>query len=152
MSGGNQKSSTSDTALSNEQAAILRQREQQYQKFFFPELMREMNDANNPAGNSMFAQQAVQSTNQAFQGANQQFQQQAAQRGLAGSGVEIQGLASLNSARARSIGDAMAQAEMARQQKKGQLLQMGGSLSPQPTTAAPLNQQSSGTQRFLGII
>ena len=148
MSGSKGSSSSGETSLSRAQAALLGAREKQYQSFFFPELIRELNDSNQRTNNTAFAREAVQSTNRAFQGANQQFQQQTAQRGLAGSGIEVQGLASLNSARARALGDAMMKAELAKQQKKSQLLQMGGSLSPQPTTAAPMSSESEQKSGF----
>lgn len=147
MSGGASQSSseTKDTALSLAQTEILKKREAQYQEYFFPELINGIKDANNnTAKTAMMSQMSSQINQQSGQIKNS-FAQSMAQRGLAGSGVEAQGLSSIERARGGMFSDAFFKAQLAQQEQKNNLLQMGGALSPRPTTAAPMGQESQSS-------
>lgn len=146
MSGGASQSSseTKDTALSLAQTEILKKREAQYQEYFFPELIKGLNDGNKTANTAMMSQMSSQINQQSGQIKNS-FAQSMAQRGLAGSGVEAQGLSSIERARGGMFSDAFFKTQLAQQEQKNNMLQMGGALSPRPTTAAPMGQESQSS-------
>jgi hypothetical protein len=147
------ESSSRESALSKQQASIVAQREAQFQRFFFPELLSELQGAGGPGRVSQLAESGVGDVNRSFQSGQRQLDQSFAQRGLTGSGLEAQALTSLNRARSSSLSNVMHQARMAETQRRGQLLQMGGALAPTPTTAAPLlTDQSSKTSGQLSSI
>lgn len=133
----NRGSSDKLSSLGRDQTRILRARESQYQRFFAPELFKQLNEAAQPGYSNPALRQQTGAINQAYIGAQRQFGQQMAQRGLVGSGAEASGLAAMGQARGSALADAYYRSEMDRKQQVGQLLQMGGSFSPSPTTAVP---------------
>ena len=147
------QSSTFDTALSKEQAAILKQREEQYQKYFFPELVKNLQDVSKETALTPTLQSNVQAVNQQAGSAKVQFTQDMAQRGLSGSGTEAQGLAALSNSKSNLLANAYYQAQQANQAQKNNALQLALAASPTPTTAAPLGQisQSSGSGSGFGL-
>lgn len=147
------QSSTFDTALSKEQAAILKQREEQYQKYFFPELVKNLQEVSKETALTPTLQSNVQAVNQQAGSAKVQFTQDMAKRGLSGSGTETQGLAALSNSKSNLLANAYYQAQQANQAQKNNALQLALAASPTPTTAAPLGQttQSSGSGSGFGL-
>ena len=138
-------SQTTETALSKEQAAILKQREEQYQQYFFPELVKNLQDVSKETALTPTLQSNVQAVNQQAGSAKVQFTQDMAQRGLSGSGTEAQGLAALSNSKSNLLANAYYQAQQANQAQKNNALQLALAMSPTPTTASPLGQISYGT-------
>lgn len=131
--------------LASQQTRILRQREEQYQRIFAPQLFAQLQQAAaGAAGNTAtpLLQQNAARINQSFQQGQGQLTQSLAQRGLAGSGLEAAGLTAMQTARSSALSDAYMQAQQAEQARLGQLLQMGGAMSPTPVTSAPIMQDS----------
>lgn len=147
------QSSTFETALSKEQAAILKQREEQYQKYFFPELVKNLQEVSKETALTPTLQSNVQAVNQQAGSAKVQFTQDMAKRGLSGSGTETQGLAALSNSKSNLLANAYYQAQQANQAQKNNALQLALAASPTPTTAAPLGQttQSSGSGSGFGL-
>lgn len=155
MGGSNKSHSTShteETLLSREQADILKQREAQYQEYFFPKILQNLEEVSKPTAMTPYLQQGVQAVNQQASQANQQFAQDMARRGLSGSGTEAQGLAALASSKASMLANAYYQAQQANQAQKNQAMQFALSMSPTPTSAAPVGQSTSSTGRNWNIL
>ena len=155
MGGSKQSSSgrsrTVETQLSRAQTRILETRERQYQASFLPALLGELEATRDVGRVARGAQPAARDVQRSFQAGQRQLSQAVAQRGLQGSGFEAVGLAGLQQARASALSDALFRSRRAEEQRRAQLIQMGGALSPTPTTAAPMGQrqaQSSGGFRF----
>lgn len=147
------QSSTYETALSKEQAAILKQREEQYQKYFFPELVKNLQEVSKETALTPTLQSNVQAVNQQAGSAKVQFTQDMAKRGLSGSGTEAQGLAALSNSKSNLLANAYYQAQQANQAQRNNALQLALAASPTPTTASPLGQisQSSGSGSGFGL-
>ena len=147
------QSSTYETALSKEQAAILKQREEQYQKYFFPELVKNLQEVSKETAFTPTLQSNVQAVNQQAGSAKVQFTQDMAKRGLSGSGTEAQGLAALSNSKSNLLANAYYQAQQANQAQRNNALQLALAASPTPTTASPLGQisQSSGSGSGSGL-
>lgn len=143
---GGQKSHSSthteETELSKAQAELLKQREAQYQEYFFPQLLQGLQDVSKPTALTPYFQSGVQAVNQRAAQANQQFTQDMARRGLSGSGTESQGLAALANSKSSMLANAYYQAQQANQAQKNQMLQFALSMSPTPSNAAPLRTES----------
>lgn len=137
-------SQTTETQLSKEQAAILKQREEQYQQYFFPELVKNLQDVSKETALTPTLQSNVQAVNQQAGSAKVQFTQDMAKRGLSGSGTEAQGLAALSNSKSNLLANAYYQAQQANQAQKSNALQLALAASPTPTTASPLGQISYG--------
>ncbi len=147
---GASQSSSRESSLSIEQGKILKAREAQYQQYFFPELIQGLNDTKgNSVTTPLMASMAGEINQQSSQSKGA-FSQAMAQRGMAGSGIEAQGIASLERARGSTFADAFFKAQQANLDQKNKMLQMGGSMSPTPTQAAPMESSSSGWN--MGII
>jgi len=139
---GGSSSSTSETALSKAQAKLLTDREVQFQKFFFPEILAELKSTTGPTAVSRTGEQAVRGVNVAANAAQSQLQRGQAQRGLTGSGVAELANSRFASARSSALSDALFRAQQANTQRRGQILTAASGFAPTPTTAAPLSQQS----------
>lgn len=154
---GSSASQTTETAMSREQTAILKQRQDQFNQFFFPELVSELQATNVQGRTTVAAQQGARDVNRAAQSATRDFRQGMAQRGLANSGVATLGEAELGRARSSALADAMYRAREANTARRMQLIQMGGSMAPTPTSAAGFGQvstqqnQTKGWLEALGI-
>lgn len=140
---GTSSSDTSESTLSREQAKILKAREAQYQAYFFPELASGLKDTSNNTITTPLMTKMAGEINQQSSQAKGSFSQAMAQRGLAGSGVEAQGIASLDRAKTSSFADAFLNAQAANTEQKNKLIQIGAGMSPTPTQSAQLNSSAS---------
>jgi hypothetical protein len=147
MGGSKSESKTRETELSREQARILRIRQEQYEQYFFPEIVRELQSSSDTAA---LARPQVEDIGLSQQVATKQFESQMARRGLAGSGVEAAGLSNIQEAGMQARSGALQSALMQGRQQRMSALQMGLSGSPTPTTAAPLGQESKASSFKLG--
>jgi len=141
-SSGSSSSSTRETSLSIEQAKILKSRQADYEKYFLPELLDMLNETKTDSFQNVARDTQQAQIAKSYQASADKLSQQMAQRGLSGSGVESLALSRMGSDRAYATSELAQKAKMANEQKRMNLLQMGGTLSPQPTTAAPLSQSS----------
>ena len=148
-SGGGQQSSQSSTQqeseLAKEQSKILKQREAQYQQEIFPRFLEQLKALEGPTAQTNIFQQSAKGINTAFDASKSQFSGDMAKRGLSGSGVEGMGMASMLNAKSSALGNAYGQSAIQKQQQMMQALQMGGTLSPTPTQAAPVLTDSHGS-------
>ena len=143
-----QSSSTSktvETQLSKQQASILKERESQYQEFFFPELIEELEAADNGVMGSNYMNGQTKAINSASGQAQASFTNDMNKRDLTGSGTEAQGMVALSNAKSSALSDAYYKTQTQLKSDKLNALQMGGAMSPTPTTAAPMGQESSGS-------
>lgn len=146
------RTQTTETAISKQQASILQQRQAQYNAFFFPQLTSMLKEISTPGQASPTMQKAASDVNAAANTARGDFRASMAQRGLAGSGAAVLGEAQLQRARSSGLANAILQAREANAARRMQLIQMGGSMSPAPTTAVGFGQdttQSSFTGNLL---
>lgn len=155
MGGGaqetNSKSSTHESALSLAQTEILRSRQAEFENWFLPELKSSIAETNIGSDQSK-AKMALMGNNinTSFDTAQKQTNQTLAQQGLLGTGGGVAAALQAQNNRARS--SALAQAYYNtladNQSAKQNLLQVGASLMPSPTTSAQYHQttQSSGSQ------
>ena len=141
---------TQETSLSRQQAKILSSREDQYQNYFFPELIKELEGSGSQAFENTLRNTQQGQISQTYQASSSALQKQLAQRGLSGSGVEAASLAQLSGERSKATSELAEKARLSNDQKRMNLLQMGGSLSPQPTTAAPYTQETEKS-KFMGL-
>jgi len=141
---GKSRGRTRDTALSKEQASILKGREAQYQQYFFPVLLDEIRQTEGTGRTAQLAQTGLANVNKAYQGAQRDVAKSLAQRELTG-GFQGTALAGLETARANAAAQTVNQAYNQNKQMRQGLLQVAMGASPQPTTAAPLH--SSQKQR-----
>jgi len=142
-------SSSSETTLTKEQGKLLKEREKQYQAYFFPRLVGMLEEAESGKLDPGVAQAAA-GTERAFRGAQTALDRSIAQRGLQDSGVGVLGQAQLFGTKASALSNLYQTAASDQFNKRAQLLQMGGSLAPTPTTATPMKQQSSASGFSLG--
>jgi len=141
---GSQQSTQSETALSKAQAGLLKQRQAQFNQYIFPEIVSELEKTETVDKAAL--RQGVQATNRAGEQAESQFTSAIAQRGLEGSGAEVQGLAAIGSARQSALSQDFFAAQQVAKQSKFGLLNLGAGLAPATTTAAPLASSSRGVQ------
>lgn len=138
-------SSTHESALSQEQLAILQRREQQYNDYFFPELISalESTDINSPVGAANMAQQG-NAINKSFGASENMINQNLAQQGLSGDASGVQAALKASNARTRSsaLADAYYNSLLSGQNQKANLLQLGLGMSPTPTSSAQYHQTS----------
>jgi len=147
-SGGSKQQSTTEqkeTQLSIQQAEVVKQRQADYEEFFKPEILEELREADLATTDQPTLRRNVEATNLAADQAESKMTSSIAQRGLEGSGAEIQGLAALGGARQNALSRDFFAAQEAAKNRKDMILQMGAGLSPQPTTAAPLATASSSS-------
>lgn len=138
MGGGGQTSKTTESKLSKEQAKILQSRNQWFESTVLPILNKGLQDTQD--GSLMTANMAQQTTgiNQNYNQARQSFGQSMAQRGLGGTGVEAQGLASLQNTRSQNLANAYYTAQQQNKDEKMNYLQLALQMSPSTSTAAPV--------------
>lgn len=136
------KSRTTETRLSNIQADILAKREEQYQQFFFPELLADLQKTTGGVDSAMVSGQA-QSLATAQGSARTGFQRTLAQRGMAGSGVGLLARSRMRGQEAVQRSQLLSSAQQRNQQLRMGLFQLGLGKSPTPTQAAPMGQKSS---------
>lgn len=155
-----------ETALSKEQAKILKSREKFFQDFSLPALTAFFEEAQNfelsdeirtPSFTDLLRGNAAE-INQQFSFSQEQLGVGLAQRGLSGSGIEASSLAQLSAGREEALRGAASQAiqtqtasqnESIQIQNQNRLAELGVrqgalsnllSLAPSPTTAAPTGQ------------
>ena len=147
-------SQTVGTRLSRIQADILEKREEQYQEYFFPELIDQLEEANKTGDNALFKKTArgIESSSRTAKNA---LSESMSKRGIQDSGMAAAGELSVEQAKGASLAEAYFNSQLANKEKAMQLLQMGGSFSPTPTTAAPYGMQSQshswGSSKNIGI-
>ena len=134
--GGSSK--TTETALSKQQAEILKQAQAEKLSKYLPELWKEFEDTD------MWGWGEKQLLDQAQQVSQTGFERQQAQRGLAGGGF---GQLSMNRFQNEAASQRFAFANTLGMQRKGQrmqALQQLGQFYPKPTTAAPIGVEKKG--------
>lgn len=134
-------SRTTETRLSNIQADILAKREEQYQQFFFPELLSDLERTTGGLDSSMVAGQA-QSLATAQGAARTGFERTLAQRGMTGSGVGLLARTKFAGQEAMQRAQFLSSAQQRNQQLRMGLFQLGLGKSPTPTQAAPMGTRS----------
>ena len=144
--GGTSKSSsrTTETLLSKQQAEILAKREEQYQQFFFPELLSDLEGTTGGFDSRKVAGQ-MQNLATSQTSARAGFQRTLAQRGMAGSGVGMLARTRMRGQEATQRAQFLSSAEQKNQQLRMGLFQLGLGKSPTPTQAAPMGQKSSSS-------
>lgn len=141
----NSVASTYASELSQAQLGILQQREQEYQKYFFPELLSglENSDSNSEAFKAQFGKTAGE-INTTFDANRQRITQGLAQQNMLNSGNGVQ--AALNQANERARSSALANAYATQlanaDANKQNYLQIAAAMSPTPTTSAEYYQTS----------
>ena len=152
--GSDSRSETKETQLSKQQASILKEREAQYQEHFFPEMIEELKAADAGTMESTYMQGQTKAINNSSAEAQSTFTNAMNQRELTGTGTEAQGIVALSSAKSSALADAYYKTKVQGKQDKLNVLQMGGAMSPTPTTAAPMGQESTGSssQKRWGIL
>lgn len=147
------QASTYESPLSKEQLAILKNRESQYQKYFFPEIVDSLADTNDTTITTpMMAQQASQINSQ-YKASNKALDQNMAQRGLSGtaSGVGAQLAATQERAKTSSLASSYYNTLLSNQEQKMNLLKLGAGVSPTPTTSAEYLQSSQSNSDGSGF-
>ena len=144
-------SGTKESRLSNMQADILQQRQDQYNEYFFPEMLNALNDASGDTiTNSLMTGNAA-GINQQTNAAKRQLLINTGQRGISGSGAELSALANIENAKGSMLSDAYNKSKLAQIAQKNTVLQMGGAMSPTPTSSAQYHQQSESTGVQVGV-
>ena len=137
------KSRTTETRLSNIQADILKKREEQYQQFFFPELLADLEKTTGGIDSAFVAGQGV-SLAKAQAAARTGFQRTLAQRGVhGGGGVGLLARSRMRGDQAMQRAQFLSSAQQRNQQLRMGLFQLGLGKSPTPTQAAPMGTKSS---------
>ena len=152
-SSGGSRSSTTESALSKEQARILKSREALFTQFFRPGLIQMQQEVTQRPEDSATLSRGAATVQRATEQAQQNLQKGLAQRGLADSGLAQMGEQALAAANVRGLADVRAQAEQAQFGRRLQATQLALGTAPTPTTAAPLLQSSKSKQSsfsFLG--
>lgn len=143
---GTSESATFESELSKEQLDILKNREDQYNEWFFPELKAAVDNAdiNSPEGQALLGQQA-KAVNASFDASGRQIKQNLAQQGLLGSGNGVQASLNAQNQRAKSSALSAAYANQLGQMnnQKASLLGIGGGLMTTPTTSAQFHSAST---------
>lgn len=149
-SGTKQSSGERETALSKEQAKIVKSREALFNRYIWPELRADIQATSGEGQVAQWAQPGVADVNRSFQSAQRGMERSVAQRGLVGSGFEAAGVSGLQQARAGALADAFSKARMANKEERMKLLQMGGAFAPTPTQAAPTlsSSRASGGESY----
>ena len=137
MGGGGQTSKTVEGQLAKEQAKVFKSRNQWFETDILPIIN---NGLQKTQDNSLITSNMAQQTtgiNQNYNQAKQSFGQAMAQRGLGGTGVEAQGLSSLQNTRAQNLANAYYTAQQQNKDEKMNYLQLALQMSPSTSTAAP---------------
>lgn len=130
-----------ESALSKEQAKILKKHEEQYQQYFFPELKNQLEESKKGGeGNILFAKTAA-GINDNAQTQQMKLADAMARRGIQDSGSALAGNMSIEQAKGAALANAYFNSQLQNKQKTMSILQMGMGMSPRPTTAAPVGQE-----------
>lgn len=151
--GGSSKSKSQESALSLVQHDIIKKRQADYEKHFKPLLISGLEEAESGANKSAIMAQQTLGANQNYLQSKNNFNQSMAQRGLGGTGVEAQGLASLQNTRAQNLANAYYSAQQQGDNRKLDYLQLALQMTPATSTAAPIlssTQSSNNLWNFLG--
>lgn len=163
-SGGGGKSTTYNAAntyespLSRAQLEILKLRQQQYQQYFFPEIVKGVQQ--NSAGTQEFSNQLAANTaqvNAAFDQNRGKIRQNLAQQGMLGQGNGVQAALNQANERARSsaLASAYSQQLASADSSRQQYLSLAAGMSPTATTSADYLQSQkaqSGSWNVSGSI
>ena len=140
------KSKTTETALSKQQAEILKQAQAEKLSKYLPELWKEFYDTD------LWGWEQKQFLDQAQQASETGFKSQQAQRGLAGSGF---GQLSMNRFQNEAASQRFSFANVLGQQHKQrrmQALEQLGQFYPKPTTGAPMGTSATGKSMSTGAV
>lgn len=143
-----QSSSSSEGPLAREQQKILKQRQEDYEKYFKKYIIEGLEQTENGIGVTSNMAQQTTGINQNYNQAKQNFSQSMAQRGLGGTGVEAQGLSALQNARSQNLANAYYTAQQQNKDEKMNYLQLALQMSPSTTTAAPVLTKSGTTSMW----
>lgn len=153
MGGGYQQSKSSgkqgseskfvESQLSLEQAKILKNREVQYQEYFFPEIVNQLEEAKTATINNPAFNKTAKAVSAGAETAKGQLAESMARRGITDGGSAIAGELSIEQARGSALAEAYFNSQLSQKSQLNSILQMGGALSPTPTTAAPTGSESS---------
>ena len=144
------KSKSYQSSLANTQEEILKKREAFFQDYFIPE-WKEVYEEFDPDSAASKAQMGLtaQEINTSFDSAQKQTDQMIAQRNLGKTGAGAALTAANNRAKSSALASAYAnQMAGSTANKANALAQLGSTLMPGTTTAAPMQDEStsSGTQ------
>jgi hypothetical protein len=142
------KSRTYQSGLANTQEAILQNREKFFQDYFVPEFKEAYDalDMNSEAGKAQMGLTANE-INTSFDTAQKQTNQVLAQRNLGNTGAGAALTAANNRARASALANAYATNAANSAEKKVSALNTLTQLMPQPTTAAPMQENAKSTSK-----
>lgn len=132
-----------ESKLSKEQAKILEKREEQYQEYFFPEIINQLNESTKTGVNMPMFASTARGINASAGTAKGQLAASMAKRGIEDSGMAAAGELSIEQAKGASMAEAFFGAQLSQKQQVMNMLQMGGGESPKPTTAAPIGSDST---------
>jgi hypothetical protein len=144
---GFSESGLAETSLSKEQAEVLKVREAQYQEYFFPEIIAQLDEAKlKNADIPLFAKTArgIEAGANTSRG---QLSKSMAKRGITDGGMAASGELSIEQGKGAAMADAYFNAQLAQKQQIMSVLQMGGAMSPTPTTAAPIGSYSESMNK-----
>lgn len=146
------KSEARDSALSLEQARILKQRESLFQNWYMPEVksLLEEFDPDSAAGKAQMSLNANQ-INQSFDAAQKQTTQSLAQQNLLGSGAGAALMQANNRARASALANAYTNQMANSTTNKANTLANLSTLMPSTTNAAPTLSTSRTSQPLFGV-
>ena len=138
------RSTSKETALSTEQANILKQSRGEYLKYWMPELYTDIQETKGSGQTAKLAQVGIENVNNAYASAKQEVGRDLAQREITGG---MRGLADIkmNAARAGAVSGVMNDAYAKKKEMRSSLIGLAMSMSPKPTQAAPVGQRSSSS-------
>lgn len=140
------------SSLANTQEAILKNREQFFQDYYLPEF-KELYNSMDPQSSAGQAQMGInaQQINASFDAAQKQTDQMLAQRNLGNTGAGAALTAANNRARSSALAQAYAtMAANSTNQKATSLANLGNTLMPQTTTAAPMSEEKTSSEKHYG--
>jgi len=156
MGGKGSSSKTTETLLSKQQAAILANAQDQWMEVWFPELTDELNSMKGRAGTggqwigSEFVHGELDNFDRQQAASQGQLDRNLAQRGVTGSGVgsilRQRGSMERGAQRSSVLGGALA----AQRAHKMQIMNLGISRTPTPTSAAPMGRTDKGAKAGFG--
>lgn len=151
--GGQSKSKSSESQLSLTQHDIIKKRQKDYEEHFKPLLIKGVQETMDGTRQTATMAQQTVGVNQNYLQNKNSFHQSMAQRGLGGTGVEVQGLSSLQNTRAQNLANAYYTAKQENENRKLDYLQLALQMTPATSTAAPIlssTQSSNNFWNFLG--
>lgn len=131
-----QTSQSYEGSLAVEQRKVLSARQKDWEQHFKPIILQGIKEASDGTTEKANMAQQTYGINQNYAQSKQSFAQAMAQRGLGGTGVEAQGLSSLQNTRALNLANAYYSAQQQAKNEKMNFLQLGLQTVPSTTTTA----------------